>query len=76
MQKAREKQDFMLRLLFDDAPIAFTVNEPNIAYLYAHGVIDNVAGYVEVSVPLYSKCLITAFRPLINGEIEHYPDEL
>ena len=72
VQKAREKQDFMIRLLFDDTPIPFTVNEPNIAYLYAHGVVDNVDGYVEIPAPLYSKSLITAFRPLINGEAPHY----
>ena len=72
VQKAREKQDFMLRVLFDDNPIPFTVNEPNIAYLYAHGVIANVAGYVDIPIPLYSKSLITAFRPLINGESKHY----
>jgi hypothetical protein len=72
VQKAREKRDFMLRTLFDDEPIPFTVDDPDIAYLYAHGVIDNVKGYVEIPVPLYSKRLITAFRPLINGETQHY----
>jgi hypothetical protein len=72
VQKAREKQPFMMRLLFDDTPIPFTVDEPDIAYLYAHGVIDNVNGYVEIPIPLYSKRLVTAFRPLINGETEHY----
>jgi hypothetical protein len=72
VRKAREKKEFMVRLLFSDRPIAFTVNEPDIAYLFAHGVVDNVNGVVEITVPLYSKVLITAFRPLINGEIEHY----
>jgi predicted AAA+ superfamily ATPase len=33
VQKAREKQAFVLRVLFDDAPIPFTINEPTIAYL-------------------------------------------
>jgi hypothetical protein len=72
VQKARVKQEFMMKVLFDDEPIPFTVNEPNIAYLYANGVIDNIDDYVEVPVPLYSKCLITAFRPLLNGETQHY----
>lgn len=72
VRKAREKPDFMLRVLFDETPIPFTLNEPDIAYLYAHGVIDNVDGYAQTSVPLYSKALITAFRPLINGETEHF----
>ena len=72
VQKAREKQDFMLRVLFAETPIIFNLNEPNIAYLYAHGVIDNVAGFVQVPVPLYSKALIAAFRPAVNGEAEHF----
>ena len=62
----------MLRVLFDDNPIPFTVNDPTIAYLYAHGVIANVDGYVDIPIPLYSKSLITAFRPLLNGESKHY----
>ena len=72
VQKAKEKQSFMLRLLFDETPIPFTVDDPDIAYLYAHGVIDNVDDYVALPVPLYSKRLITAFRPSINGETEHF----
>lgn len=72
VQKAREKQEFMLRVLFDDNPIPFTVNDPTIAYLYAHGVIANSDGYVDIPIPLYSKSLIIAFRPLINGESKHY----
>lgn len=72
VQKAREKRAFMIRLLFADVSIPFTVNDPDIAYLSAHGVIDNVNDYVEIPVPLYSKVLITAFRPLLNGEIDYY----
>lgn len=72
VQKAREKREFMLRVLFGDSAIPFSVNEPNIAWLFANGVIGNVNGYVDVIVPLYSKALITAFRPLINGEAQHY----
>ncbi|MBI3960726.1 MAG: ATP-binding protein [Chloroflexi bacterium] len=64
VQKARMKQDFMLQLLFDDTPIPFTVNDPDIAWLYANGVVDNVDGYVQMPVPLYSKALINAFRRL------------
>lgn len=72
VQKAREKSDFMLQVLFDDNPIPFTLNDPNIAYLYAHGVIDNIDDTVQIRVPLYSKALLTAFRPLINGETKHF----
>jgi hypothetical protein len=62
----------MLRLLFSDALIPFTVDDPNIAFLYAHGVVENVDDYVEVAVPLYKKRLLTAFRPSINGETGYY----
>lgn len=71
-QKARHRADFMLRLLFTQAPIPFTVNDPDIAYLYANGVIDKIDEHVQIGVPLYAKALITAFRPLINGEVAEY----
>ncbi len=72
VQKARQKKAFMLRLLFKDDPIPFTVDDPDIAYLYAHGVVENVEGWVDISVPLYKKRLLTAFRPAINGETGYY----
>jgi hypothetical protein len=72
VQKAREKKRFMLRLLFSETPIPFTVDDPDIAYLYANGVVDNVDGYVGIPVPLYAKRLIAAFRPLFNGEAEYF----
>ncbi len=72
VQKAREKKTFILRLLFMDTPREFNVNDLDLAYLYAHGVIANVNGYVDIALPLYAKVLITAFRPLINGEAEQY----
>jgi len=72
VQKSREKKEFMLRVLFSNIPIPFTVDEPAISYLTAHGVIDNVKGFVDIPVPLYNKRLVTAFRPPINGETVHY----
>ncbi|MFN8487905.1 MAG: AAA-like domain-containing protein [Caldilineaceae bacterium] len=72
VSKAREKQAFMLRVLFGNEPIPYTVDEPNINYLSAHGVVQNIDGFVQVPVPLYSKRLITAFRPPINGESNEY----
>jgi AAA+ ATPase superfamily predicted ATPase len=72
VQKAREKIDFMLKLLFTEQEMPFSVHDPDIAYLYAHGVIDKVGDNVDVFVPLYSKALITAFRPLFNGETPYY----
>jgi hypothetical protein len=42
VQKAREKKVFVLRLLFKETPILFSVHEPDIAWLYANGVINNI----------------------------------
>jgi hypothetical protein len=72
VRKAREKKPLMFNVLFRDEPIPFSVHDPDIAWLFANGVIHNVNEYVELVVPLYSKVLITAFRPLMNGEIDYY----
>jgi type II secretory pathway predicted ATPase ExeA len=72
VQKARAKIPFMLRLLFDNEPLPFTIDNPDIAWLYANGVVDNRGGNVDVLVPLYAKRLINAFRPVINGETQYY----
>jgi len=72
VQKARQKKSFMLRLLFSGEPIPFTVHEPDIGYLYANGVVENVNRQVDIDVPLYKKALLTALRPTINGESEYY----
>ncbi|MEN8218697.1 MAG: ATP-binding protein [Pseudomonadota bacterium] len=72
IQKAEEKKAFMCRLLFGELPIKFNVYTKDIAYLQANGVVDNIDGYVGILVPLYSKCIITAFRPESNGETRHY----
>ena len=72
VQKAKEKKAFMCRLLFDEEPIEFSVDVEEIAYLQANGVIENINNHVGILVPLYSKRIITAFRPVINGESKHY----
>jgi len=72
VQKAKEKKAFMYRLLFGEGPIHFNIHIEDIAYLHAHGVIENIADRVGILVPLYSKCIITAFRPMLNGEKMHY----
>ncbi|MDM8537514.1 AAA-like domain-containing protein [Desulfobacterales bacterium HSG17] len=72
VQKAREKREFMLRVLFKKESMPFTVDDPDIAWLFANGVVGKSDGYVSVPVPLYAKRLINAFRPLINGETHHY----
>jgi len=72
VQKARKKKSFMLRLLFSGEPIPFTVHDPDIGYLYANGVVENVNRQVDIDVPLYKKALLKALRPTINGESEYY----
>jgi len=72
VQKAREKRAFMLKLLFNDEPLPFSIHDPEMAWLYANGVIDKGNGNTDILVPLYKKALITAFRPLINGETRYY----
>jgi len=72
VQKAKQKKAFMCRLLFDEAPIDFNVHAEDIAYLHANGVIENIENHVGILVPLYSKCIITAFRPVSNGESRYY----
>jgi len=76
VQKAKEKPAFMLRLLFNETPLPFSIHDPTMAYLAAHGVIENVGGNVEILVPLYAKCVLTAFRPTINGEARDYRPDL
>ncbi len=72
VQKAKEKREFMLRVLFSQARIEYSVDHEEIDYLSVHGVIGNVDGYVGIPVPLYRKRLINAFRPVINGEVSQY----
>jgi len=76
VQKAFTKKSFMIRLLFDAKPYPFSIHNPEISWLFANGVIHNAGGYVEISVPLYSKVLISAFRPDSNGEVSKYRDSL
>jgi hypothetical protein len=72
VQKAREKRPFMLKLLFNEEPLPFSIHDPDMAWLYANGVIDKGNGKTDINVPFYKKALITAFRPLINGETQYY----
>ena len=72
VRKAKEKKAFMYRLLFGEQSIDFSVDVEDIAYLHANGVIDSIDGCVGIPVPLYSKRIITAFRPVSNGETRHY----
>jgi type II secretory pathway predicted ATPase ExeA len=72
VQKARNKKSFMLKLLFNEEPLPFSIHDSDIAFLYANGVIDKGNGHTDILVPLYKKALITTFRPLINGETQYF----
>ncbi|MBF0102223.1 MAG: AAA-like domain-containing protein [Desulfobacterales bacterium] len=72
VQKARQKKEFMLKLLFDEEPLSFSIHDPDIGWLYANGIVYKDNGNTDILVPLYKKVLITAFRPLINGETQNY----
>jgi hypothetical protein len=72
VQKAKQKKTFISRLLFDEAPIKFNIFAEDIAYLHAHGVIDNINDRAGIRVPLYSQCIIRAFRPVRHDEVRHY----
>jgi hypothetical protein len=72
VQKAYEKKEFLIRLLFNEEKFPFSVDYPDISYLYANGILSNVNGSAEISVPLYKKRLINALRPIINGESAYY----
>jgi Cdc6-like AAA superfamily ATPase len=72
VNKAAQHKDFVLKILFDDSEIPFTIDDERIKDLRVHGVIADVDGFVDVPIPLYKKRLINAFRPLGNGEKGHY----
>jgi len=73
VSKAREHRDFMLKVLFGESEIPFQIYDERIKFLQSHGVIaKDQSGAVDVPIPLYKNALISAFRPLINGETVHY----
>ncbi len=70
--KAKQHKDFMLKVLFDEAKIPFTIDDERIKFLQVNGVIEDAGGFIDVPIPLYKKRLINAFQPLINGESVQY----
>ena len=69
INKAQKYRPFVERLLFTEAQVKFQIYRENIKELYVNGIItydedDNVI----FRVPLYQKCLYTAFYPYMNGE--------
>jgi hypothetical protein len=71
VNKARQEPDLMLKVLFN-GEVPFTVRDPRVSFLHVNGVVENIGGIMDVPVPLYKKCLLSAFQQIINGELEHY----
>jgi hypothetical protein len=70
--KAKQEKDLMLKILFSEE-VPYTVYDERTKFLLVNGVVERLGDYVDIPVPLYKEVLITAFRPLINGEKQYYP---
>jgi hypothetical protein len=69
INKAKQYREFVERLLFDEIPVQFRINDEKIKYLSVLGVIKKGRdGNVVFRVPLYKKALYDAFYPFMNGE--------
>ena len=71
INKGEKHRAFVERLLFTETKIPFQIYRDTIKDLYVNGVITYDAdGYVTFLVPLYRKCLYSAFYPYMNGELD------
>jgi len=52
--------------------VPFNNYDETIKFLYVNGVIDDCDGTCCIPIPLYKKALYTCFKPLFNGEKEHF----
>ena len=69
INKGEKHRAFIERLLFTEEKIRFQIYRENIKELYVNGIITHdVDGFVAFRVPLYRKCLYSAFYPYMNGE--------
>jgi hypothetical protein len=69
ISKGEKHRAFLETLLFTETKIPFQIYRDVIKDLYVNGVITyDEQGYVTFLVPLYRKCLHSAFYPYINGE--------
>ena len=69
LNKAKEKRNFVERLLFTEEKIPFEIDRESVKLLHTNGLIkDNGKGYVTFWVPFYKKRLYKAFYPYTNGE--------
>ena len=69
VNKAQKNRKFVERLLFTEEKIPFQIHRDVIKELYVNGIISrDEDGFVIFRVPLYRKCLYSAFYPYMNGE--------
>ena len=69
INKAEMCRPFVENLLFKDSKTLFQINREEIKLLFVNGIIKkDEQGYVAFRVPLYQKCLHSAFYPYMNGE--------
>jgi hypothetical protein len=69
VNKARQYRPFVERLLFTEAKVPFQIYRDEVKFLFINGIIKKDAqGFVTFWVPLYQKCLHSAFYPYMNGE--------
>ena len=69
VNKAKTHRKFIDRLLFTQTKIPFQIHRDVIKELYVNGIINrDEDGFVAFRVPLYQKCLYSAFYPYMNGE--------
>ena len=69
IDKANKHKPLIQKLLFTEAKIPFQIYQEDIKELHVNGIItydedDNII----FKVPLYQKCLHSAFYPYLNGE--------
>jgi predicted AAA+ superfamily ATPase len=69
VNKAKKYRPLIERLLFTEAKVDFQIYREDIRELYVNGVITyDENDFVVFRVPLYQKCLYSAFYPYMNGE--------
>jgi predicted AAA+ superfamily ATPase len=69
INKAHKYRPFVERLLYTETKIKFQIYREDIKELYVNGIITyDAADNVIFRVPLYQKCLYSAFYPYMNGE--------
>jgi hypothetical protein len=69
INKAKKHRVFVQKLLFTEAKVPFQIYKDHIKELYVNGVITyDAENNILFNVPLYKKCLYTAFYPETNGE--------